>query len=436
MLQVAGLSAVIDRRYSSELNFADSMCKAAKSGFGFGLPIAASLKFFVRPHGGDRVERVGIKHTISKAVTGVARMSTYDLIVIGAGPAGCATAISAARAGARVLLLERGRFPRHKVCGEFVSAESLNLLSSLLSPEYRDLVFLAPRIPQGRIFLDGTEIPVEISPAAASIRRFDLDSALWRSSLAYGIDARQESPVLGVDGEGPFTVRTPTVSFDTQAVVNATGRWSNLNLRNGEQSPTRERWIGLKAHFSELQAASSVDLYFFDGGYCGVQPINGSGSDAVNACAMVRAKVATTLAEVFQLHPALLERSRRWQPLTQQVSTSPLIFRDAEPLQGTILQVGDSAAFVDPFVGDGISLALRSGVLAAECQAPFFRRECSLDEAATQYHRRYASTLSHVFRTSSLLRRALSWPRAVRKPLLALFEKAPTLARRLVTLTR
>jgi len=56
----------------------------------------------------------------------------YDLIVIGGGPAGSAAAIAAARAGAQVLLLERGRYPRHKVCGEFVSAESLDLLSTLL----------------------------------------------------------------------------------------------------------------------------------------------------------------------------------------------------------------------------------------------------------------------------------------------------------------
>ena len=49
---------------------------------------------------------------------------TFDLIVIGGGPAGCAASIIAARSGATVLQLERGRFPRHKVCGEFVSAES------------------------------------------------------------------------------------------------------------------------------------------------------------------------------------------------------------------------------------------------------------------------------------------------------------------------
>ena len=58
----------------------------------------------------------------------------YDLIVIGGGPAGCAAAITAAQEGASVLLQERGRFPRHKVCGEFVSAESLHVLEKLLGP--------------------------------------------------------------------------------------------------------------------------------------------------------------------------------------------------------------------------------------------------------------------------------------------------------------
>ena len=62
----------------------------------------------------------------------------YDLIIIGGGPAGSAAAITAARCGAKVLLLERGHFPRHKVCGEFVSAESRVLLSS--KPAHRQAI--------------------------------------------------------------------------------------------------------------------------------------------------------------------------------------------------------------------------------------------------------------------------------------------------------
>ncbi len=59
----------------------------------------------------------------------------------------------------------------------------------------------------------------------------------------------------------------------------------------------------------------------------------------------------------------------------EPVTTSPLVFHKPEPLQNAMLQVGDAAAFVDPFIGDGISLALRSGALAAECLSPFFKRK-------------------------------------------------------------
>jgi flavin-dependent dehydrogenase len=93
----------------------------------------------------------------------------YDLAVIGAGPAGCSAAITAARQGARVVLFEKGDFPRQKVCGEFVSAESLALLSSLLSVAQRPLLENALRICAAQIFLDGRTIRTKIEPAAASI---------------------------------------------------------------------------------------------------------------------------------------------------------------------------------------------------------------------------------------------------------------------------
>jgi flavin-dependent dehydrogenase len=368
----------------------------------------------------------------------VESVSIYDLIVVGAGPAGCAVAITAAKCGANVLLLERGRFPRHKVCGEFVSAESLGLLEGLLAPKDRSLTSTAPRIRQGRIFADGAEIHAEISPPAASITRFDLDAALWRSCVESGVDARQECPVQAVEGTGPFRVTTQTQVFDGKALVNASGRWSNLTSPGARGSTALERCIGLKAHFREPSPPVSVDLYFFDGGYCGVQPItSGSNSSgAVNACAMVNARVATTISDVLRLHPALLKRSREWEPLMEPVSTSPLVFHKPEPLQAGMLQVGDSATFVDPFIGDGISLALRSGALAAECLAPFFRGRCELEQAAAEYCRRYEGRLAPIFRASSMLRRMLAWPTSVRKPVLALLQQTPRLTKRLVRMTR
>ena len=364
-------------------------------------------------------------------------MNSYDLIVAGAGPAGCAAAIVARRNGARVLLLERGRFPRHKVCGEFVSAESLSLLEGLLTKPDRQLIALAPRIRQGRIFIDGAEIQAPIHPPAASIARFDMDCALWKACVESGMDARQEAPVLAVSGTGPFAVRTAGETFVAKALINATGRWSNLTPPAVRAAATGERWVGLKAHFQEAHPPASVDLYFFEGGYCGVQPVGQqSHGCAVNACAMVKPSAATTLAEVLRLHPALDERSRTWHAFTQPVSTSPLIFREPEPVNDGVLQVGDSATFVDPFVGDGISLALRSGALAAECLAPFLAGTCDLQHAVNDYAQQYRKRLARIFRNSSMLRRGLGFPRLIRRPVLALFERAPELARRLVAITR
>jgi hypothetical protein len=121
--------------------------------------------------------------------------SIFDLIVIGGGPAGASAAITAAREGARVLLLERGSFPRHKVCGEFVSAESLDLLGGFLGARHAPLLASAIRIPQARLFFDGSPLQTPIDPPAASIARLDLDAALWELAGEYGVETRQQTTV-------------------------------------------------------------------------------------------------------------------------------------------------------------------------------------------------------------------------------------------------
>jgi menaquinone-9 beta-reductase len=362
----------------------------------------------------------------------------YDLIVIGGGPAGTSAAITCARGGARVLSLERGRFPRHKVCGEFVSAESLELLVSLLAHGPVRLFSDCVRIPRSRVFLDGRTLHAPIDPAAASISRLELDAALWDSAELCGVDCRQQVAVQCISGIDPYRVQTSAGEFERRALVNASGRWSKLN--SGTADTSGMKWLGLKGHFAESSPPASVDLYFFDGGYCGVQPVElrdgGKRNGRVNACAMVRADVANTLAEVFDCHPALRERSRGWKPLSDPVNTSPLVFREPQPERDGILMAGDAAAFVDPFVGDGISLALRSGRLAGECLIPFFAGTVSLAQAARNYRAAYERRLTAVFRSSSKIRRMLGLPRQVRIPILRLLESAPVFTRYLVRKTR
>ena len=180
----------------------------------------------------------------------------YDVIVIGGGPAGTSAAITCVRHGASVLLLERGRFPRHRVCGEFVSAESLGLLGDLLAPQHAQLFSASIRIPRSRIFLDGRTLHAAVDPAAAGIARFDLDAALWDSAQDRGVDCRQETSAQNVSGDGPFLVKTSVGDFESRALINASGRWSNLTSVFSEVTDSKSKWIGLKGHFVETSAGA------------------------------------------------------------------------------------------------------------------------------------------------------------------------------------
>jgi flavin-dependent dehydrogenase len=329
----------------------------------------------------------------------------YQLAVIGGGPAGSAAAITAAHAGLRVLQLERGAIPRQRVCGEFVSAESFRTLVGLLGDHA--LLRSAPRISRTRLFVDAETITAPLSPAAASITRFELDTALWSAACLAGVDSRQKIHVEATEGGPPFRIRTNHATYEAGAVINAAGRWSNLD-RQPAFDP-RNKQLGIKAHFHESAPPPSVDLYFFDGGYCGVQPVAGN---VVNVCAVVKASVATSLPEVFAMHPELWLRSRSWEEMFSPVSTSPLVFRRPQPIAKGILQAGDAAGFIDPFVGDGISLALRSGVMAAEA---LIENRDDLSAALAVYERRYAAELLLPFKAASQIRKLFRMPRPLRK---------------------
>ena len=311
---------------------------------------------------------------------------TFDVAIVGAGPAGCAAAITAARLGLRAILFERGQYPRHKVCGEFVSPESHRVLKDLLGAD-SPLLANPPQITQARMFADGKCVQFNLHAPAWSITRYDLDFALWQTAHQFGVECFNQAVDRVIQSEGRFELAFGTTSVKANKVINASGRWSNLRRPIVECGP---RWIGIKAHFTGEQAPASTDIYFFHGGYCGVQPIS---STHLNASAMVRADVATTIDEVLAANPDLWLRSRAWERATEVVTTSPLVHVTPAPVADGVLNAGDAAAFIDPFVGDGISLALRSGVMAAQ--------STTADAYAIEYTRRF----SRAFQTASLARK-------------------------------
>jgi menaquinone-9 beta-reductase len=332
--------------------------------------------------------------------------SSFDLAVIGGGPAGASLAITAARSGAMVGLFDSSNFPRHKVCGEFISAESLHILRDLLDgrAEAASAISAAPEIAQARLFFGGNVVKASIAPPALSLPRYTLDLLLWEAAQRAGVAAVSRCEVLGVDGDGPFSLATAGGKITTQAVVACTGRWSRFSQT---PLPAGPKWLGVKAHYREANPSLSTDLYFFEGGYCGVQPVS---HDVVNACAMVRSDRATNLPAVFALSPELQERASRWELLMEPVSTAPLLYRTPQPTQGNVFLAGDAAGFIDPFAGDGISLALRTGRAAAECLQPFLEGRQPLPNAAQRYGELYGQQFAPLIEAAARMRGLLSWP--------------------------
>lgn len=333
--------------------------------------------------------------------------SSFDLAIIGGGPAGTSAAISAAQSGASVALFDSSDFPRQKVCGEFVSAESLELLRDLLRehPTAQDELQKSPVISRARIFASGRVAETPVQPTALSIPRTALDLLLWQSACQSGVRAHSRCEVLSLDGRGPFTLSTAQGKITARSVILSAGRWSRFS--DASLLPPGPKWIGLKAHFSEANPSQSTDLYFFRRGYCGVQPVSES---AVNVCAMVRSDVASTLQEVFGLEPRLARRTGGWKALTSPVTTAPLVYRKPQPLRGNVLLAGDAAAFIDPFAGDGISLALRSGRTAAQSLSAFFAGRVSLQDAAREYQAAYQREFAPLISAAARVRNLPSLP--------------------------
>jgi flavin-dependent dehydrogenase len=374
-------------------------------------------------------------------------INEFDAVVAGGGPAGIAAAITAARAGARVLLLERGRYPRQKVCGEFISAESLDLLRSLLREvsSAAEKLAQAPRIERARVFGGAQKFEARIVPASASLARYDLDAMLWSAAEAAGVEARQNAEVLSCermhalyqDGSGQrysIRLRSPQGMNEIRAatVVNAAGRSSRLSPQ-----AVGDKWIGLKAHFHVAAdvVAASTDLYCFSGGYCGVQPVHRAGKTLVNVCALVRAERARTVQEVLACDRRLRETSRGWVQVCETVTTGAVAFHPAATERNGMFLVGDAAGFIDPFVGDGIAIALRSGNMAGEIASRVARGEMDLDAGHREYAERYHAAFDGAFRNARRLRRMLELPAIPRAALIALL-KIPGAAEMVVRATR
>jgi flavin-dependent dehydrogenase len=380
----------------------------------------------------------------------------YDVIIIGAGPAGSTASIILASEGHHVLLLEKNRFPREKLCGEFLTPECLPILSRLGVLDAMREAGAAPirhftlYAPEGR----GIEVPLKWmaggGPSALGLSRARMDAILLDRAREVGVDVREEVTVnSSCTGEGPtVTVEALTngllrQSFQGTILIDASGR-NGVFHRQTEQPVSRfrgARIFGCKVHLQALPGLEDRgELFFFPDGYGGLSHVEGG---RTNLCFLTTERTLLAakgdrerlLDLTLRTNLAARQRLAKIEVVGDWLGTGPITYGRQKTLPG-ILTIGDAGAFIDPFTGSGMLLAFSSGLLAGEVIHEQFRAGTTDRETILQhYHSRHRLLFHRRYRAVSFLRR-LAFRPVIRQLLVGVLGRQPSLARLVARSTR
>ena len=364
------------------------------------------------------------------------RSKECDVAIVGGGLAGLALAIQCARAGWSVVVFEKEDYPRHKVCGEYISHESTSFLESLGVPiSTMDL----PQIDTFRLTSHhNTRTECELQPGGFGLSRFALDASLAELAKQAGAQLRTKTRVTQLEGSTSAGFSVHTAQGETVKARLALGAWGRhgglLARRSGKQG---QAWIGVKYHLDAGPESQVIEIHSFDCGYAGVSRIENGRycmaylchSEALNACN----NDLKTLEKVhLAANPYLAERLSA-NALAGPLTTSQFHF-GVSPAQ-PVATVGDSAGFIPPLSGNGMSLALRGAKHTFQRVQAFF--EGSVDARTfDRHHQRYAQTyLNRRIAQGRLLQGVLTMkPHGINAALMKTFSHAPSALKTLTTL--
>lgn len=373
------------------------------------------------------------------------------MAIIGGGIAGSALAKSLADSGWNTILLESKKFPRHKVCGEFLSPEAKSMLDSLgvneLIQSLRPSLIERSRL----IFSHGDVLEAPLASHALGVSRYSLDAALLSSAQLAGAHVQTGSAVTAVTpaNEG-FIIETKQgtemVAYKVRTVIAAWG--ANGRVPGTAPYPARSNfrtaknpYVGVKSHVAGITTDAAVELYFFEGGYLGISPVE---DGRFNVSALLRQKAFQDKPKTIQgwidaacsRNPQLLHKLSNAMPIAgTQAAIAPVQLSRKPLVWNGYPQVGDAGLMIPPLCGDGMSMALRSALVCAALADRYLSGEISFDHWRHQYERFIEQQLKGPRQWGRLLQWMIEAP-VLPRLLVPCVRYTPGLMQRLIKATR
>ncbi len=303
-------------------------------------------------------------------------MTNNEVVILGGGLAGLVAAIHLSKIGIPVILIEKNSFPKHKVCGEYISNEVIPYLEWLGI----DIEELKPTVINHLIFSTktGKNISCDLPLGGFGISRYTLDNFLYQKALELKCIILQETVTDVIFENDSFSVTLSNQNIiKSRIAIGAYGKRSNIDqVLHRSFLQKKSPWLAVKAHFEGDFPSNLVGLHHFDGGYCGISKVE---NNRINICYLANYQnfkrykdLKSFQQEVLCNNPHLKAIFENVTPLFKKPLTiSQISFDKKKPVENHILMIGDTAGLIHPLCGNGMAMAIHSAKIASEVIGDF-----------------------------------------------------------------
>jgi flavin-dependent dehydrogenase len=368
----------------------------------------------------------------------------YDATIIGGGLGGLSLSIQLAKAGYKVILFEKEKYPFHKVCGEYISFESWNFieqlgvpLSEMNLPVIKKLIVSSP---------GGKEIKSNLDLGGFGISRYLLDNELSKIARQNGIDIFEESKVTDVVFKNDvFTTSTSAIIVQSKIVAGAFGKRSNIDIKWSrdfvkKRNSKLNNYIGVKYHVQTEFAADTIALHNFKNGYCGISQIE---NDKYCLCYLTTAEhLRNNNNSIVEMEKNVLQKNPHLKKLfscstflhQSPVTISQISFDKKSQVQNHVLLIGDAAGMITPLCGNGMSMALHASKIAFEKIDKFLKNQITREQMEQQYIKEWNKKFSKRLQAGRIIQ-SLFGKVSTTNAFISAIKYFPFLIRRLISLT-